>query len=145
MGDVAQLLTKRTEVEAGPRRVWSIVSDPSYMATWMPGVDRVEAPAPIAIDSSLSLGSGPVEREARIVDLREPTVMAFRTVNRGVATVYRYEIEGDGTGSVVTVTIDVRPTSVRGWFVTPLARRAIRQVDRDHGDRIRSTVLDAPW
>ncbi len=71
--------------------------------------------------------------------------MAFRTVSRGVATMYRYEIEADGNASALTVTIDVRPTSLPGWFVTPLARRAIRQVDKDHGELIRATVLDAPW
>lgn len=144
-GRVAQLLTKRTEVEAGPLRVWSVLTDPAHMATWMPGVDRVDAVPPIALDSSLTLGLGSVERTATIVAFEEAALMALRTVSRGVATVYRYEVEADGNSAVVTVTIDVRPASLWGWFVTPLARRAIRQVDKDHGELIRTTVLDAPW
>lgn len=151
---MAQLLTTRTEVEAGPRRVWSVLATPETMSRWMPGVDLVAAPPPVGTGTVLQLHLGPTSRAATITrhqppDGGAPGHLDLRVVERGVATEYRYEVtddpDGVGARSVVTTTVDVRPVSVRGWFVTPLARRAIRRVDRDHGERIRTAVLDTPW
>jgi uncharacterized protein YndB with AHSA1/START domain len=108
-------------VPAAPAEVWRIVSDPTRLAAWWPGVTRVEEASREAWTTVLlSPGGKAVRADYTRVDAREPERVLWRheveespfeRLLSESTTEIALAAEGGG-GTRVRVTLDQRP---RGW------------------------------
>ncbi len=108
-------------VSPAPAEVWRVVSDPSRLAAWWPGVSRVEEASREAWTTVLVSPKGKVVRaDYTLVDADEPERLRWRhevqesPFERLLASSStEIELEPDaGGGTLVRVTLDQRP---RGW------------------------------
>jgi uncharacterized protein YndB with AHSA1/START domain len=104
-----------------PAEVWRVVSDPSRLAAWWPGVSRVEEASRDAWTTVLVSPKGKVVRaDYTLVDADEPERLRWRhEVDESpferllASSSTEIELELDpGGGTLVRVTIEQRP---RGW------------------------------
>jgi uncharacterized protein YndB with AHSA1/START domain len=125
-------------VPAAPAEVWRVVSDPTRLPAWWPGVSRVEEASSDAWTTVLVSKTGKsVRADYSLVEAQEPD-----------RVLWRHEVEaspferllhestteialepGAGGGTVVRLTLDQRP---RGWArFSPFQLRAAarRQAD----------------
>ena len=108
-------------VAAAPAEVWRIVSDPTRLAGWWPGVTRVEEASREAWTTVLVSPHGKsVRADYTLVEAKEPERMLWRheveespfeRLLSESTTEIALAVEGDG-GTLVRVTLDQRP---RGW------------------------------
>jgi uncharacterized protein YndB with AHSA1/START domain len=108
-------------VPAPPAEVWRIVSDPTRLAAWWPGVSRVEEASREAWTTVLVSPTGKsVRADYSLVDAEEPKRVRWRheveespfeRLLRDSTTEVALAPEAEG-GTRVTVTLDQRP---RGW------------------------------
>jgi uncharacterized protein YndB with AHSA1/START domain len=125
-------------VPAAPAEVWGIVSDPTRLATWWPGVSRVEEASREAWTTVLVSKTGKsVRADYSLVEADEPDrvlwrhevdASPFERLLRESTTEIALAPEGSG-GTRVRVTLDQRP---RGWArFSPFQLRAAaaRQAD----------------
>jgi uncharacterized protein YndB with AHSA1/START domain len=108
-------------VAAAPAEVWRIVSDPTRLAGWWPGVTRVEEASREAWTTVLVSPHGKsVRADYTLVEAKEPERMLWRQeveespferLLSESTTEIALAVEGDG-GTLVRVTLDQRP---RGW------------------------------
>lgn len=118
-------------VPAVPAEVWRIVSDPSRLPAWWPGVTRVEEASREAWTSVLVSPKGKVVRaDYTLVEADEPARVLWRheveesPFERLLAeSTVELALEADAAGGTrVRVTLDQRP---RGWArFSPLQLRA---------------------
>jgi uncharacterized protein YndB with AHSA1/START domain len=125
-------------VRAAPAEVWRIVSDPTRLAAWWPGVSRVEEASREAWTTVLVSRTGKsVRADYTMVETDEPERVLWRheveeSPFERLLTESTTEIalEPDaGGGTVVRLTLDQRP---RGWArFSPFQLRAAarRQAD----------------
>lgn len=108
-------------VMAPPAEVWRIVSEPTRLPAWWPGVTRVEEASPEAWTTVLVSPKGKsVRADYSLVDSSEPERLRWRheveesPFERLLAeSTVEIELEpGDGGGTRVRLTLDQRP---RGW------------------------------
>jgi uncharacterized protein YndB with AHSA1/START domain len=108
-------------VPAVPAEVWSIVSDPSRLPAWWPGVTRVEEASREAWTSVLVSPKGKAVRaDYSLVEAEEPARVLWRheveesPFERLLAeSTVELALEADAAGGTrVRVTLDQRP---RGW------------------------------
>jgi uncharacterized protein YndB with AHSA1/START domain len=108
-------------VSAVPAEVWRVLSDPSRLAAWWPGVSRVEEASREAWTTVLMSPKGKVVRaDYTLVAADEPERLRWRQeveespFERLLASSStEIELEPDaGGGTLVRVTLDQRP---RGW------------------------------
>jgi uncharacterized protein YndB with AHSA1/START domain len=108
-------------VQAAPAEVWRIVSDPTRLAAWWPGVSRVEEASREAWTTVLVSRTGKsVRADYTMVEADEPERVLWRheveeSPFERLLTESTTEIalEPDaGGGTVVKLTLDQRP---RGW------------------------------
>jgi uncharacterized protein YndB with AHSA1/START domain len=124
-------------VRALPAEVWRIVSDPTRLAAWWPGVSRVEEASRDAWTTVLVSPTGkPVRADYSLVEAEEPDRLLWRheveespfeRLLHGSTTEIALAPEDGGTR--VRLTLDQRP---RGWArFSPLQMRsaARRQAD----------------
>ena len=108
-------------VEAAPAEVWRIVSDPTRLAAWWPGVSRVEEASREAWTTVLVSKTGKsVRADYSLVEAEEPERVLWR--HEVVASPFeRLQRESTteialapdtGGGTRVRLTLDQRP---RGW------------------------------
>jgi uncharacterized protein YndB with AHSA1/START domain len=104
-----------------PAEVWRVVSDPSRLSAWWPGVSRVEEASREAWTTVLVSPKGKVVRaDYTLVDADEPERLRWRhEVDESpferllASSSTEIELELDpGGGTLVRVTIEQRP---RGW------------------------------
>jgi uncharacterized protein YndB with AHSA1/START domain len=108
-------------VSAAPAEVWRIVSDPTRLAAWWPGVTRVEEASREAWTTVLVSPQGKsVRADYTLVDAREPERVLWRheveespfeRLLSESTTEIALAAEGEG-GTRVRVTLAQRP---RGW------------------------------
>jgi uncharacterized protein YndB with AHSA1/START domain len=116
------MVVRRERVVSGvPADVWRVVSDPSRLAAWWPGVSRVEEASREAWTTVLVSPKGKVVRaDYTLVDADKPVRVRWRheveesPFERLLASSStEIELEPDaGGGTLVRVTLDQRP---RGW------------------------------
>lgn len=70
-----------------------------------------------------------------------PTIWAVRTVESGFDATFRYDLAADASGTLVTFTVDVRPTRLTTCLLFPSAIRASRRRLSDRLERL-AAVLD---
>jgi uncharacterized protein YndB with AHSA1/START domain len=108
-------------VPAAPAEVWRIVSDPTRLAAWWPGVSRVEEATREAWTTVLVSPTGKsVRADYTLVEAEEPERVRWRheveeSPFERLLTESTTEVAlapDAGGGTVVTVTLDQRP---RGW------------------------------
>ena len=109
-------------VAAEPADVWRVVSDPTRLAAWWPGVTRVEEASREAWTTVLvSPGGKSVRADYSLVEAEEPERMLWRheveespfeRLLSDSTTEISLAAEAEGGGTRVTVTLDQRP---RGW------------------------------
>jgi uncharacterized protein YndB with AHSA1/START domain len=108
-------------VPAAPAEVWRIVSDPTRLAAWWPGVARVEEASREAWTTVLVSPTGKsVRADYSLVEAEEPERMLWRhevdesPFERLLSeSTTEIALAADGTGgTVVRLTLDQRP---RGW------------------------------
>ena len=107
-------------VEAAPAEVWRIVSDPTRLAAWWPGVSRVEEASREAWTTVLVSKTGKsVRADYSLVEAEEPErvlwrhevdASPFERLLRGSTT--EIALAPDTGGTRVRLTLDQRP---RGW------------------------------
>ena len=104
-----------------PAEVWRVVSDPSRLSAWWPGVSRVEEASREAWTTVLVSPKGKVVRaDYTLVDADEPERLRWRhEVDESpferllASSSTEIELElAPGGGTLVRVTIEQRP---RGW------------------------------
>jgi uncharacterized protein YndB with AHSA1/START domain len=131
------IVRRDSVVRAAPDRVWGLVSDPSRLAQWWPGVTRVEEASPEAWTTVLSSPKGRVVRaDYTRVEMDEPSRLVWRQeveespferiLQSAVTTL---ELTPAEEGTRVAISLDQRP---RGWArFSPLQFRAAgkRQVE----------------
>ena len=132
------LVRRERVVPAAPAEVWGVVSDPSRLAAWWPGVSRVEEATPEAWTTVLvSPGGKSVRADYSLIDSSEPERILWRhEVDESPFERLLYEsttevaLAADDAGdTVVRVTLQQRP---RGWArFSPFQLRAAarRQAD----------------
>jgi uncharacterized protein YndB with AHSA1/START domain len=108
-------------VAAAPAEVWRIVSDPTRLAAWWPGVTRVEEASREAWTTVLVSPHGKsVRADYTLVEAEEPDRMLWRhevdespfeRLLSESTTEIALAAEGEGE-TLVRVTLDQRP---RGW------------------------------
>jgi uncharacterized protein YndB with AHSA1/START domain len=125
-------------VAATPAEVWRVVSDPTRLPAWWPGVTRVEEASSEAWTNVLVSPKGKVVRaDYSLVEVDEPERVLWRhevaeSPFERLLTNSTTEIAlqpGDEGGTVVRVTLDQSP---RGWArFSPFQLRAAasRQAD----------------
>ncbi len=116
------MLVRRERVLSGaPTEIWRIVSDPTRLPAWWPGVSRVEDASREAWTTVLVSPKGKsVRADYSLVEAREPEWLRWRQeveespFERLLASSStEIELEPDaGGGTLVRVTLDQRP---RGW------------------------------
>ena len=106
------VIRRERVVSAAPAEVWRVVSDPTRLAAWWPGVTRVEEASREAWKT--------VRADYSMVDAREPERVLWRheveespfeRLLSESTTEIALAAEATG-GTVVTLTLDQRP---RGW------------------------------
>ena len=125
-------------VGAAPAEVWRIVSDPTRLAAWWPGVSRVEEASPAAWTTVLVSKTGKsvradyslveAEEPARVLWRHEVDASPFERLLRESTTEIALAA-GAGGGTRVRLTLEQRP---RGWArFSPFQLRAAarRQAD----------------
>ena len=116
------MLVRRERVVSGaPDDVWRIVSDPSRLPAWWPGVSRVEDASRDAWTTVLVSPKGKsVRADYSLVEAREPERLSwkqeveespFERLLSSASTEITLEPESSG-GTRVRVSLDQRP---RGW------------------------------
>jgi uncharacterized protein YndB with AHSA1/START domain len=118
-------------VSAAPAEVWQVVSDPTRLAGWWPGVKRVEEATGDAWTTVLVSPKGKsVRADYSMVETREPERVLWRQEVEespferllSESTTEIALAAGAAGGTVVTLTLDQRP---RGWArFSPLQLRA---------------------
>jgi uncharacterized protein YndB with AHSA1/START domain len=122
-------------IPAAPAEVWRIVSDPTRLAAWWPGVSRVEEASREAWTTVLVSKTGKsVRADYSLVEADEPERVLWRheveesPFERLLAesTTEVALAPDEGGGTAVTITLDQRP---RGWarFSPFQLRAAARQ------------------
>ena len=108
-------------VPAAPAEVWRVVSDPTRLAAWWPGVKRVEEATGEAWTTVLVSPKGKTVRaDYTMVDTREPERVLWRhevaesPFERLLSeSTTEIELSAEATGgTVVRLTLNQRP---RGW------------------------------
>ena len=108
-------------ISAPPSEVWRVVSDPTRLAAWWPGVSRVEEASPEAWTTVLVSPAGKsVRADYSLVEAEEPERVRWRheveaspferLLSESTTEVALMADAGGGT--VVRVTLDQR---TRGW------------------------------
>jgi uncharacterized protein YndB with AHSA1/START domain len=131
------IIRKETVVPAAPEEVWGLVSDPTRLPQWWPGVTRVEEASADAWTTVLSSAKGKSVRvdysrvesepERRFVWRQEVEESPFERILASATT--EIALAEDAGGTRVTVALDQKP---RGWArFAPLQFRAAgrRQVE----------------
>jgi uncharacterized protein YndB with AHSA1/START domain len=131
------IVRRDSVVRAAPERVWRLVSDPSRLPQWWPGVTRVEEASPEAWTTVLSSPKGRVVRAdftrveahelSRLVWRQEVEESPFERILESAVTTLELSPVDEGTR--VAIALDQRP---RGWArFSPLQFRAAgkRQVE----------------
>jgi uncharacterized protein YndB with AHSA1/START domain len=108
-------------VSAAPAEVWRVVSDPTRLAAWWPGVSRVEEASREAWTTVLVSPTGKsVRADYSLVEAEEPERVLWRheveespfeRLLSESTTEIALAADGEG-GTVVRLTLDQRP---RGW------------------------------
>jgi uncharacterized protein YndB with AHSA1/START domain len=115
------VVRRERELAAAPAEVWRVVSDPTRLAAWWPGVRRVEEATSDAWTTVLVSPAGKTVRaDYTMVEVREPERVLWRhevqesPFERLLSeSTTEIALESGGTGgTLVRVTLDQRP---RGW------------------------------
>ena len=115
------VVRREREVAAAPAEVWRVVSDPTRLAAWWPGVRRVEEASSDAWTTVLVSPAGKTVRaDYTMVEAREPERLLWRheveeSPFERLLSESTTEIalaSGAAGGTLVQVTLDQRP---RGW------------------------------
>ena len=115
------VIRRERVVSAAPAEVWRIVSDPTRLAAWWPGVTRVEEASREAWTTVLVSPKGKAVRaDYSLVETREPEWVRWRqeleeSPFERLLSESTTEIAlsaGATGGTVVTLTLNQRP---RGW------------------------------
>ena len=115
------VIRRERVVSAAPAEVWRVVSDPTRLAAWWPGVKRVEEASSHAWTTVLVSPTGKsVRADYSMVEAREPERVRWRhevdeSPFERLLSESTTEIAlaaGATGGTVVTVTLNQRP---RGW------------------------------
>jgi uncharacterized protein YndB with AHSA1/START domain len=115
------VVRRERTVSAPPAEVWGIVSDPTRLAAWWPGVKRVEEASREAWTTVLVSPKGKAVRaDYSLVEAAEPERVLWRqevdeSPFERLLEESTTEIElapDDSGGTVVRLTLDQRP---RGW------------------------------
>jgi uncharacterized protein YndB with AHSA1/START domain len=115
------VLRRERVVSAAPADVWQVVSDPTRLAAWWPGVSRAEEVSRDAWTTVLRSKTGKsVRADYSLVEAEEPERVLWRhevdeSPFERLLTESTTEIAlapDAGGGTVVRVTLDQRP---RGW------------------------------
>jgi uncharacterized protein YndB with AHSA1/START domain len=115
------VIRRERVVSAAPAEVWQVVSDPTRLAAWWPGVKRVEEASRDAWTTVLVSPKGKsVRADYSMVEAREPERLLWRhevaesPFERLLAeSTTEIALSADATGgTVVMLTLNQRP---RGW------------------------------
>jgi uncharacterized protein YndB with AHSA1/START domain len=115
------VIRRERVVSAAPAEVWQVVSDPTRLAAWWPGVKRVEEASRDAWTTVLVSPKGKsVRADYSMVEAREPERLLWRhevdesPFERLLSeSTTEIALSADATGgTVVTLTLNQRP---RGW------------------------------
>jgi uncharacterized protein YndB with AHSA1/START domain len=131
-------ITRRRSVNASPEEVWDVISDPTRLPGWWPGVTRVEEASPDAWTTVLTSAKGKAVRadytriEAtpprRLVWRHEVAESPFERILAESVTAVSLEPDGEGTGVQLTVRHRPRGFARFGFFQLRLA--AARQLEQ---------------
>ena len=123
--------------------VWERLVDWDTAHRWMPGVDAVRAPGPLAAGSSVFFTARGKERVATIAALDPGRSITLRSVQGGVTADYTYECVADGPGTRVGLVAECSMTGPVRLF-GPVIRYAIRRADSGQLDAFAATFTTRP-
>lgn len=113
---------RRREIAAPAERLWEVVADPSHLARWWPGVERVEDASPQEWTQVFRSGRGrAVRADYTVIESEPPERLRWRQeveatpFERFIAasvTEIRLEPARKGAGTRVELALDQR---LRGW------------------------------
>src|SRR5215211_705788 len=124
------VVRRQRTLPAPPEEVWSVVSDPSSLPRWWPGLTRVEHASPEAWTKVLSSPKGKLvradytlveaDRPRRLLWRQEVEESPFERILSASTT--EIALEPDGGGTRVAIAVNHRP---RGWArFSPFQMRA---------------------
>ena len=132
-------------IDASTGVVWTFLSEPQLMASWLPGADRLETRdgGPVIAGSELVLHSGEETQTMQVVDLAVGQRIILRTRQGSFTVTYHYGLASDGDGSIAKLKVDC---TVRGvaWLFAPLIKVMLRSADRGQLKLLKARVEAVP-
>ncbi len=135
--------TASTTVGQPVGAVWERLVDWDTADQWMPGVDAVRAPGPLAAGSTLVFTARGKERLATVAALEPGRSITLRSVQGGVTADYTYECVADGGGTRLGLVADCTMTGPVK-LLGPVVRYAIRRADGGQLDAFAATFTTRP-
>lgn len=96
-------------IEAPPPMVWAVLVDVARWPEWTPTIDRVERrdQGPFEVGSRAEVRQPRLPRaEWEVTDLVDGRSFTWEATGPGMRTIARHEVVPDGTGSMVTLSIE---------------------------------------
>lgn len=141
--------TQNEWIARSPQEVFSLLTDPAQVPTWLPTVQRLEplGDGPVAAGARLRetrrvMGQD-AQAELEIVAYRSPVHYAVRNITSGVETTYAYDLHLDADGTRIRLAGHVRGAGARRLSAFLLARLLAWQ-DRRHLVQLKHAAERSP-
>ncbi|MHA1158847.1 MAG: SRPBCC family protein [Alphaproteobacteria bacterium] len=132
-------------IDAPIEQVWTRLSDPTGMATWLPGAQQLTTRngTPLAAGSELVFHANEQTQKMTVVDMLAGERLTLRTTQGFVTATYRYRLSRQGEGTRATLEADY---AVRGvaWLFAPLIRTLLRNADHGQLAALKASVEAKP-
>ncbi len=99
--------TVTEQVYVPPARAWALLTDWAAAPAWMPGVSEMHAEGPLVAGQTIDFHAQGHDRSCTVSELDVGRSITIASSQGDVQAYYRYELDGDGGATRLTLTADV--------------------------------------